>query len=501
MADDDDADTKTYESQTNNNTQQLQDINNNLKTNVVIGTANYRFEPYKMVEHRRDKTIIFYCQHVCIENGVLENKSQEELQYEDQYVCTNNANIVHHEKKQGTLDSDESDHDSDDKSDEKEKQNIDHEARKIQIDGCLMIFNTSDLKSMKYFANYLSNRWKINDTINIPISESKQFGVQELDMIICCKKNENTSIVYPFERLPFLMNALDYFTELISSELLYKYMMAYVPVIRLNDINKITKFVPNPMDKTWCELNTAVTKYKHTKQQMIQQMYNKFVEQWETLPINIIAKMKNVSYQILMNTLILHKLGENPSIMCAPWDRDCIITLKFLTKRSVDDFFALWNIIAKNRNYRYLLNILSTMTSAYLSRKNLRWDNISNAGHHYRNEYKKFIEQPKIKPVIEWLIINTFSMLLTDKSKHYEIYNELTDIIQMYKESYYYTQETEISTFYSKMVDIYFKYKNVFHPSMLILFGDKYYNEITLQNKFESFTQEVKRFFLYDFFH
>eukprot|EP01084_Bolivina_argentea_P005090 9622_1 len=66
---------------------------------------------------------------------------------------------------------------------------------------CYKVINdASYLKSINYFTNYLSKRWKINAAINIPICESKKFSINELEMIIHCKTKQDISLIeYPFE--------------------------------------------------------------------------------------------------------------------------------------------------------------------------------------------------------------------------------------------------------------------------------------------------------------
>eukprot|EP01084_Bolivina_argentea_P036581 67648_1 len=185
----------------------------------------------KIVTNFYDKIVkYYYYQNIVMdlarcESHPLEHKSFEELRFGDQQNVHYNSD----EAKSESLDNDESDNSQ---NDNEEKEGNLKGLYGVVINGYVQEFQLSELIGIQYFSNCLSNRWNHctdnkKQEIKIDPDSKHTFDLEELEVIIKCKRYQKVDTTYHISRLQQLLNALDYFQETIDNNIFYQYLLSY----------------------------------------------------------------------------------------------------------------------------------------------------------------------------------------------------------------------------------------------------------------------------------
>eukprot|EP01084_Bolivina_argentea_P036582 67649_1 len=206
-------------------------VTNFYGTSFFFGTKGWKFFPPMEILHKKDKIVkYYYYQNIVMdlarcESHPLEHKSFEELRFGDQQNVHYNSD----EAKSESLDNDESDNSQ---NDNEEKEGNLKGLYGVVINGYVQEFQLSELIGIQYFSNCLSNRWNHctdnkKQEIKIDPDSKHTFDLEELEVIIKCKRYQKVDTTYHISRLQQLLNALDYFQETIDNNIFYQYLLSY----------------------------------------------------------------------------------------------------------------------------------------------------------------------------------------------------------------------------------------------------------------------------------
>ena len=365
----------------------------------------------------------------------------------------------------------------------------------VIINGIKQEFRVCELNTIKWFRKYLLLNTSSSGEISIEINdESQVFGMKELEVIIDCKQYKEILIDYEYDQIPKLLTALKFFNEQIDHKIFYQYLSNYFPVIDPSS-STLLEAVNECQNE---EYSKAMIMYQKTYHYLGMKLTAKFINDWKTLPIQIISNMSNVSYLILLKTLKLIKIERDSRIRdpCQEWfDKDCILLIEFVKYRSWPDFEKLWKAVLNADNYDHILNLLTVVINQYLRRKDLEvWD--SGKNHYSERIHYKHIEYPHdIGHLSKQMIKRVAYRIFYDKRKLASgLIDRFIQIIKKYmKITRMICEYNIIHIFYTKLVDKYFVAHTKFHPSIVILFNETYFDADIFQTGFDDILSEKQK--------
>eukprot|EP01083_Nonionella_stella_P018306 51030_1 len=210
-------------------------------------------------------------------------------------------------------------------------------------------FYIADLKRMKYFENQLSGRWNNRNAIHIT-SDELNFDVNELKALLYFKQRGAMPAKYPYQRLPFLCHALDYFTEEITDDTFVEYFAAHIPTIRPKELHAFKSSCQSQECKT---LSNAINKYLHQITGIASKINAKIVNNW-----------RDVSSELLIcNEYIAASIFVSHFKLIGRWMYQLSYFLEFAEHRDAKDLNLLWNYISHHRLYLHYPQIIGNLFS------------------------------------------------------------------------------------------------------------------------------------------
>eukprot|EP01083_Nonionella_stella_P102954 293530_1 len=369
------------------------------------------------------------------------------------------------------------------------KQHQNHLRCCIIIGNSKHYFSIRDLQKLQYFDKRISNHPR-NAPFEIDILSNKyQFTMKELQIIVECKVYGEICCDYKFSRIPILINALDYFGEIIDYNIFYQYLLNYFPA---DNTSIQAQLIANDecYTKSISQLFKAMKMYQNTPNKIGIRLCDQFVTNWKDLPLPTILNSEHLSYRILMRTLRLVKQQQH--------NQQFVLLIEFIHHRSWTDFRALWKAVLNTRNYVHLLNILWSIIHEYLRKKDLEfW-----LKHHARyNMYKFKLMKDKhdIGNLTQQMIKRVAYRMFYDKQNldGMDLYRRFAKLIKKYvKITKMLGEYREINEFYRKLVDKYFDAHPVFHASIVILFNRTYFNPKMVKQRYLQLDDVEKEQFL-----
>eukprot|EP01084_Bolivina_argentea_P008087 15129_1 len=216
-------------------------------------------------------------------------------------------------------------------------------------------FCIDDLNTIKYFANQLSGRWSCKNVISIP-AQYINFNIDEVEMIIHFKKNEQLRYDYPIVRLPHLCYALNYFTEQIKPQHFLNYLLECIPAVKISDINSLQSFCKKNSLLQHSSLLIAFKDYLKHIQEEDMGMNQKILDNWKTAPDSLFFCNDYVAAHLFINNFKFRTDDARSHYISINQSR---ISLEM--SKGVDLVHKLWNYIKQKALCETYPDIISTI--------------------------------------------------------------------------------------------------------------------------------------------
>ena len=164
--------------------------------------------------------------------------------------------------------------------------------------------------------------------------------------------------------------------------------------------------------------------------------------------------------------------------------------------RSWDDFADLWKSVLKSDNYQHLFNLLINVVNQYLRRSDLEsWEWTNNNYPQEKNEYKHIKYEHDIANLCKQMIKRVAYRLFYDKrSLEFHLFEKFQTIIKKYMKITKMNGEFKCADdLYTKLVNKFFEAHKEFHPSIILLFNEAYFNDDIFEKQYNEILNDRQR--------